>query len=197
MNKHNQILKSAEFLFLKHGFSGVSMIQVAEHAGVSKQTIYAHFNSKDELFTAVLTGKCPVQHLPEALFATDDHRETMIRIGHFAADILLSDEGVRLFRLCMSTAEDRPDLSQRFFDNGPGLLIQHLAEYIKQLNDEGLVSVDQPRLAAAQFLMAIRGEAGLRLDLNIPPDPGALPTDEIIERTVDFFLNAYTVKNSH
>lgn len=195
MSKRNKILDSAEFLFLKQGLRGVSMIQVAERAGVSKQTIYSHFNSKDELFTEVITRKCPVQHLPEGLFNTDSLREGMIRIGRFAADIFFSDEGVRLLRLCISVAEDRPDLSLRFFDNGPGLLLQHLTDYFEKLTDEGILSIDQPRLASAQFLMSIRGEAGLRMDLNVPPNPDALPTDEIIERTADFFIYYYSTKN--
>ena len=44
-------------LFLRHGFHGVGLDQVLRHAGVSKQTFYNHFESKDELALEVLTRR--------------------------------------------------------------------------------------------------------------------------------------------
>lgn len=41
-------------VFLKHGYAGTSMDRVAEVAGVSKNTIYNHFQDKEGLFTALI-----------------------------------------------------------------------------------------------------------------------------------------------
>lgn len=48
------ILEAAEKLFAEKGYDGVSMRSVAENAAVSKASIFHHFGSKEELYTAVL-----------------------------------------------------------------------------------------------------------------------------------------------
>ena len=45
--------QAARELWLHHGYAA-SMSAVAERAGCSKQTIYAHFGTKDELFRQVI-----------------------------------------------------------------------------------------------------------------------------------------------
>lgn len=49
-----RILQVAEALFAEHGFDGVSMNAIAERAGVSKASVFHHFNSKNALYLAVL-----------------------------------------------------------------------------------------------------------------------------------------------
>lgn len=45
------ILIEAEKLFMKYGIRSVTMDDIAKHLGISKKTIYAHFNDKNELVT--------------------------------------------------------------------------------------------------------------------------------------------------
>ncbi len=52
--KQEQILQGAMQVFLQHGFAGTSMDRVAIQAGVSKQTIYSHFQAKEGLFIALI-----------------------------------------------------------------------------------------------------------------------------------------------
>ena len=49
-----EVLDAALKLFLKSGYDGTSMQAVADQAGVTKPVVYACFNSKDELFRALL-----------------------------------------------------------------------------------------------------------------------------------------------
>lgn len=49
-----QVLDAALKLFLRNGYEGTSMEQLAQAAGVTKPVIYACFDSKDELFRALL-----------------------------------------------------------------------------------------------------------------------------------------------
>lgn len=51
--KPEQILQGAMQVFLRHGYAGTSMDRVATEAGVSKHTIYNHFENKDGLFIAL------------------------------------------------------------------------------------------------------------------------------------------------
>ncbi len=49
-----EVLDAALKLFLKSGYDGTSMQAVADEAGVTKPVVYACFNSKDELFRALM-----------------------------------------------------------------------------------------------------------------------------------------------
>jgi AcrR family transcriptional regulator len=51
-----RILAAAETLFFTHGFSRVTMDDLARELGMSKKTLYAHFAGKEDLFRAVADG---------------------------------------------------------------------------------------------------------------------------------------------
>ena len=72
-------------MFLSAGFDGASMNDIARAAGVSKGTLYAYFNSKDELFEAIIRGE----------FAQAAERLCKFRREGDARD-MLRDFGVRL-----------------------------------------------------------------------------------------------------
>ena len=50
--KKNIILKATE-LFMKLGFKSVTMDDIAKEMGISKKTIYTHFNNKETIIGVV------------------------------------------------------------------------------------------------------------------------------------------------
>ncbi len=52
--KHRLILEKAIEVFTRKGFAETSMDEIAESAGVSKRTVYNHFQSKERLFQALV-----------------------------------------------------------------------------------------------------------------------------------------------
>ncbi|AUB60668.1 Bacterial regulatory protein, tetR family [anaerobic digester metagenome] len=52
--RHNDILKAAEKLFLSRGYDDVSMNDIAQEVELSKATIYLYFDNKEELFFAIV-----------------------------------------------------------------------------------------------------------------------------------------------
>src|ERR1700685_1336471 len=65
-----RLLDVATKLFMERGFDGTSIDAVAEAAGVSKPTVYAHYHDKRDLFAAVLRGRIRKWLCP--LFAADE-----------------------------------------------------------------------------------------------------------------------------
>ena len=53
----SQILDTAQDLFLRYGYQGLSMRQIAEAVGVTKPALYYYFQDKEQLFLAVIQ-KC-------------------------------------------------------------------------------------------------------------------------------------------
>lgn len=52
--RRRQLLAVAEALFVERGYAATSMDDVAAEAGVTKLIVYRHFESKDDLYRAVL-----------------------------------------------------------------------------------------------------------------------------------------------
>ncbi|WP_420146632.1 TetR/AcrR family transcriptional regulator [Spirosoma sp.] len=52
-----RILAEAERLFWKYGIRSVTMEDIAKQLGISKKTIYQHFNDKEQILSQVIEGK--------------------------------------------------------------------------------------------------------------------------------------------
>ncbi|MDR5658859.1 TetR/AcrR family transcriptional regulator [Serpentinicella sp. ANB-PHB4] len=52
--KFKRLLEKAEELFIDRGYSKVTIDQIALAAGISKVTLYKHFNSKEDLFIHIM-----------------------------------------------------------------------------------------------------------------------------------------------
>jgi AcrR family transcriptional regulator len=61
------ILNAAYNLFLRQGYHGTSMRQIAQQAGIALGGIYNHFASKEELFTQVLLAYHPIHEVLPAI----------------------------------------------------------------------------------------------------------------------------------
>jgi AcrR family transcriptional regulator len=63
----SRLIQAAYELFLKHGYHGTSMRDIAARAGLTVAATYNHFKNKDELFTSVLLAHHPYVHILPAL----------------------------------------------------------------------------------------------------------------------------------
>jgi len=52
--KRDEIKEAAVKYFLKKGYEGASLSEIAEEAGIKKASIYSHFKGKDDLFLEIL-----------------------------------------------------------------------------------------------------------------------------------------------
>jgi TetR/AcrR family transcriptional regulator, cholesterol catabolism regulator len=57
MEVRERILKAAEELFMKFGIRSVTMDEIASELGISKKTIYLHFEDKDAIVHEVATAR--------------------------------------------------------------------------------------------------------------------------------------------
>jgi AcrR family transcriptional regulator len=94
-----QLLAVARSVFGKAGFHGVSMDEVAKEAGVTKPILYDHFNSKEELYVALLDADADSleERVRAALQAPTGNRERIRQ--SFQAYFDFVDEHAGGFRL--------------------------------------------------------------------------------------------------
>lgn len=192
--KTEAILEAAGQLFREHGYGAVSMDQVARAAGVSKATVYAHFESKDRLFAAIVHNACRVyaEGLMPALTGMDDVREALTQICREVVRFLLAPKTLGIYRVIIAEGPRFPELVQAFVESGPLPFRKMLAEFFEAHNRRGSLQVPNPRLAAHQLIWLVRGPLYLQrmLDLGdlVKDEPGA---DEVVASAVEMFMKAY------
>lgn len=150
------ILKAATEAFVAHGFSGASIDQIAAQAGVSKPTIYSHFQGKEQLFTAIMNSIC--DNFEEPFVGpnadTEELSTILIRIADNYTRAILQPGVVAMHRLFVAEAERFPELSRRYYEVGPRRVHQTLAAFFKNRMARGEIRETDP-LVLAQFFAAV------------------------------------------
>lgn len=108
-----RILRAAFQTFGERGFDQTSMDEVAERAGTTKRTVYAHFTNKETLFRAAIAQATAwfLAELP-ALDPLADPEAELVRFANRFSDLSTWQYPVRLQRVAIAEAERLPDLAQ-------------------------------------------------------------------------------------
>jgi len=112
------ILIAAKNVFLETGYERASMDAVAVRAGTSKRSLYAHFESKDRLFLAVLDliRELYLNTLKTPEVYADEPAEAVTRFCGRFLQLLVWEPQVRTCRLSIAEAERLPGSSNAYFD---------------------------------------------------------------------------------
>jgi TetR/AcrR family transcriptional regulator, mexJK operon transcriptional repressor len=154
--KRRAILEAATEVFLRNGYLGTSMDEVAALARVSKQTVYKHFGDKERLFSEIVTGTVDeasdTVH-SEVLELTDsgDVEKDLRDLARRQLELVIQPRILQLRRLVISEAARFPELGRTFYEQGPGRTIAALAAAFERLATQGALQVDDPQLAAEHF----------------------------------------------
>jgi len=191
--KFDQVLEGARQIFMRDGFEGASVDEIARAAQVSKATLYSYFPDKRVLFSEVAQMECNRQ-ASKALEVIDDNAsiETVLRE---AADrvvrIYLSDFGQQVFRICVSESHRFPELGARFYESGPALLNQRMGCILQRHVDRGDLKIDDMDLATAQFGELCKSDLFVRCLCGVPCSRTEADIERIVTGVVEMFLARY------
>lgn len=194
---HAAIVAAAADLFLNQGFLGTNMDEIAATADVSKQTVYAHFQSKEALFLAVVRGMTggagddlqeqvadPTADIPLEAFLFDFASRQLA--------IVMTPRLLQLRRLVIAEAERFPELGQALNERGPMRSINRLARAFVGYRERGHLRMDDPRAAASFFNWLVMGAPtndAMMLGSGHIPVPAALEAHA--REATRIFLAAY------
>ncbi|BAE52967.1 TetR/AcrR family transcriptional regulator [Paramagnetospirillum magneticum] len=167
--KREAILDAAQRLFLVEGYAATSMDAVAAGAGVSKATIYAHFEGKDQLFAAIMHRRCEASFV----FASPDESFDAVRTFTTYAErlltLLMTPDALALYRVVVAESARTPELAQAFYDTGPTRGKTAISASVVRLQERGeLVAEVDPLVIADQFIGMLRAETYHRALLGLP-----------------------------
>ncbi|MFI9595931.1 TetR/AcrR family transcriptional regulator [Nonomuraea sp. NPDC052265] len=195
--KRRQILDAAHAVFLRNGYVGASMDEVASIAAVSKQTVYKHFSDKEQLFTTIVldtAGRIEVlaKLISESLEGNQDLEKGLRKLAHeFLASIMQPDV-LRLRRLIIAEADRFPGLGRAWYRQGFEPSLEAMSTAFGRLAGAGLRPLDDPRLAAEHFVGLL-----LWIPVNKVMFSGGgdhhtqAELDRLADAAVEVFLRAY------
>lgn len=192
--KAEAILGSAAELFLNQGFQGTSMDAVAQHAGVSKQTVYSHFANKEALFSSCIEAKVAGYGFDDAVKVEEqDVRRALTGIARRFVELMRDPDVIAMHRVVMGEAASQPRIASLFFESGPKKTKAAICAVLQRHVDAGRLSIPPERLlyAAFQLLNNAIGMFQLQLWLGLRHSIDDAELKPHLERVVDDFLQLY------
>ncbi|MCP3804346.1 TetR/AcrR family transcriptional regulator [Allokutzneria sp. A3M-2-11 16] len=156
------IVAAATEHFLRNGYVGANVDEIAAEARVSKRTIYNVFGGKEQLFRetlaeALVTAERFSRQLSVELGTTGDVAGELRDVAVRLAAAVLGGPVLRLRRLLIGEAERFPDLADDYYARAPGRVMDSLAEGLRRFHERGLLHVPEPELAAEHFAFLVMG----------------------------------------
>lgn len=191
--KFDQVLQGARTIFLRDGFGGASVDDIAREAGVSKATLYAYFPDKQLLFLEVARMECRRQvEDAEAMMEGDVPVHAMLTVAaERIAALLMSDSSRRMFRIVIAEGERFPALARDFYQFGPGLIHDRLVHHMRCYVEAGQLVIPDLDLAAAQFAQLCKSLIHEKLMFGLVRGVTEAEVRRTVQGAVDMFLACY------
>lgn len=191
--KYDQVIDGARAVFMREGYEGASVDEIARDAGVSKATLYSYFPDKQHLFMAVLTSECAHQSEIEFTMITGALPVpiTLRMICVELISFVTSPFGQDIFRVCMAEAQRFPALGQAFYESGPQRWTQKIAEYLSSAPACAVLDIEDATLAADQLAQLCRADLLLKIMFGIEKTAAPEDIERIANEAVKTFMARY------
>lgn len=187
--KPEQILQGAMQVFLRHGYAETSMDRVATEAGVSKHTIYNHFQGKEGLFVALIE-RLVIRHFKVEfgceLPLSEPPEQVLRRLGSILLARMDDSEYISFIRLVIAESGRFPELAQLYVREVVLLGDQALSHYFKshpdlQMADPEMIS----RIFFGSLVSFVLSQAVLHGDQVMP-----IQKERLLDNLIGAVLNA-------
>lgn len=176
--KFAQVLEGARKVFLRDGFEGASVDEIARAAAVSKATLYSYFPDKRLMFIEVFRAELTRETSDASGLIDVD-----LPVGQVLPFIIqmisahaVSDFGVRVFRVSVGESERFPNLAREYYAAGPAQIRAQLIRYFERCVARGELAISDFELAADQLIGLARA--------NIQDRAVFLGTDSVDKETL-------------
>ncbi len=190
--KEQAILAAALGVFSRSGYSGASVDAVAAEAGITKPTLYQYFDSKEQLFTAMMVQKRNDLLKP---FNPATPAPLVDQLHAFAwhyADTVMRPDMLALARLIIGEVQRFPEIGRAYQTSGPDKVLAGVMVWLDARRAEGLLVFDDAELAA-QDLWGLILSAPRTQALYMPDaPPNRTQIARYLNNGLRVFLKAYS-----
>jgi TetR/AcrR family transcriptional repressor of mexJK operon len=156
------ILGGAATVFLRDGYDGATVDDIAREADVAKRTVYNVFADKETLFReTILVAIAVAEDFSAGLAAEagrmNDGNRDIPRVARHLASAVLRGPVLPLRRLLVSEARRFPDLAVEYRRRAPEAVLRALSAALQELADTGQLRLESADIAAEHFAFLIMG----------------------------------------
>ncbi|MGF1685509.1 TetR/AcrR family transcriptional regulator [Photobacterium japonica] len=193
--KRLAIIDAAKAEFIQHGFLGANMDRISAAAEVSKRTLYRHFESKENLFEAVLTilHESTNETVQYAFDPQRSLRQQLIEITYKEVDILYHTYGIPLSRTIVMEFLRQPDMASNLINTlySSKAIMQWFREAMaaNQLKQTELKTITNV------YISLFQGSLFWPQVMSISPQAEGSALTEKVELVVSIFLASYAVES--
>lgn len=197
VNKHRRIAEAATEVFIEKGYPTASVDEIAVRAGVSKQTVYLHFGSKENLFLVVTTAATDAiteelaAQLKASRSGSQDFTAELHAFARTLARLVLRPEIMALRRLVVTEVVRFPELGRTWFEHGPARIVEQLTPTLQELSRGGELAIEDPKLAAEQLNWLVLAPAQNKMIFGAVDRFTEPEIDRMAAAGVGLFLAAY------
>jgi TetR/AcrR family transcriptional repressor of mexJK operon len=190
--KEQEVLDVATEYFLQHGYRGASINAMARSSGISKESIYRYFSSKQQLFEAVI-GRELIEYRRslrglDVTLRSSDLRAALITLAETILGIITADRTMALRRLIFEEATRSPEVGRHYYKIGPeqaytvleGVFATHAHE----------TDFDIPTLAK-HFIGLLTWRVTLERQCAVRGQPSREEIEDLSASLVDDFMKAF------
>lgn len=192
--KRDQIRAGARRVFLEHGFAGASTDAIAAEAGVSKQTLYAYYPSKEELLAGVLewmVGGVPLESFSPGkieLESREDLRRVLTAVAQGVVDRMMQPEYMAILRVIIAEMPRLPHLGELYRRTIPERGLKNVVRVLEHARERGLAEFEDADIASRALVGPVVTH-GLLDGLLVEGEPRK-PDPERIEKMVELYMKA-------
>jgi len=189
--RREAIIQTAMELFSQDGFRGTTTRELAAACGVSEPTIYQHFATKRDLYTAIIDtvslreADTLGEELAELSEAGDDVAY-FTRVGEIL--INFHEQNPAFIRLLFFSALEKHELAELFFSRMSCKFLEMIAGYIQRRVDAGHFRNVHPTVAAKHFCGGLSDYSMWRITCQFKAED-LPPKEAYLNEVVSIFLN--------
>ena len=150
-----EIASAALDLFIEYGFAGTKLSDVAARAGVVKGTLYRYFDTKEDLFRAVVRGSLSANLGVIEQAAADPNTplaDVLAAVLPLVAQTIGDSRLPAMLRMVVAESRAFPDLATIWHDEIIAKALSLLTGLISAAQERGEVRAGDPKLHALSLV---------------------------------------------
>jgi TetR/AcrR family transcriptional repressor of mexJK operon len=160
--RKRKIMHVATSLFVRDGYAGTSLVDIAKGAGVATRTVYQHFGDKESTFRHVMFAReTAAVFAPPEIGPQDTLFDILVKAANYIHEVSLRPTTVDLMRLTISESRRFPELTKKLTDATYSRFRANVKGIFDELVKRGLVNDTDSALSAAIFVDLILGTTPL------------------------------------
>ncbi len=189
------VRKTALYLLIQYGYEATTMISIAKHAKMSKETLYGLFDSKDALFADLIQHNA--MHMnAELKFLLNEQTlpldQQLIRFGTKFLTLITSDQAIAINQIAIATMKSNNNLAQLLYQHGRQANLPLLNSLLKNAEHTQKLKQTLPENAGEIFIGLLLGDLQSRRLLGIEPAPDHIYIAQRAAQAANYFIKIFS-----